>query len=80
MIDPVSDLRHLRSERIDWLLTVLTGVLISAPFYMSFVTLTSTGYGDIVPVHPFATILEASIKSMTELFAPDVSPKIQAPF
>jgi hypothetical protein len=54
MIDPISDLRHLRSERIDWLLTVLTGVLIRALFYMSFVTLTSTGYGDIVPVHPFA--------------------------
>jgi Ion channel len=26
-------------------------------FYMSFVTLTSTGYGDIVPVHPFARSL-----------------------
>ena len=28
--------------------------LASALFYMSFVTLTSTGYGDIVPVHPLA--------------------------
>ena len=26
----------------------------AALFYMSFVTLTSTGYGDIIPVHPFA--------------------------
>ena len=26
--------------------------LASAVFYLSFVTLTSTGYGDIVPVHP----------------------------
>ncbi|WP_246230094.1 potassium channel family protein [Bradyrhizobium cytisi] len=26
-------------------------------FYMSFVTLTSTGYGDIVPVHPLARSL-----------------------
>ena len=26
--DFISDLRHLRSERIDWLLTVLAGVLI----------------------------------------------------
>jgi hypothetical protein len=31
--------------------------LASAVFYMSFVTLTSTGYGDIVPVHPFARSL-----------------------
>jgi hypothetical protein len=31
--------------------------LASALFYMSFVTLTSTGYGDIVPVHPFARSL-----------------------
>src|SRR3954447_21974354 len=29
----------------------------AALFYMSFVTLTSTGYGDIVPVHPFARSL-----------------------
>ena len=28
ILDPISDLRHLRNERIDWLLTVLTGVLI----------------------------------------------------
>jgi hypothetical protein len=31
--------------------------LASAVFYMSFVTLTSTGYGDIVPVHPLARSL-----------------------
>jgi len=31
--------------------------LSSALFYMSFVTLTSTGYGDIVPVHPLARSL-----------------------
>jgi len=29
----------------------------AALFYMSFVTLTSTGYGDIVPVHPLARSL-----------------------
>jgi hypothetical protein len=31
--------------------------LASALFYMSFVTLTSTGYGDIIPVHPIARSL-----------------------
>ena len=31
--------------------------LASAVFYMSFVTLTSTGYGDIIPVHPLARSL-----------------------
>jgi hypothetical protein len=31
--------------------------LASALFYMSFVTPTSTGYGDIVPVHPLARSL-----------------------
>ncbi|WP_245332642.1 potassium channel family protein [Bradyrhizobium erythrophlei] len=31
--------------------------LASALFYMSFVTLTSTGYGDIVPVHPLVRSL-----------------------
>jgi len=31
--------------------------LASAVFYLSFVTLTSTGYGDIVPVHPVARSL-----------------------
>ena len=30
--------------------------LASSLFYLSFVTLTSTGYGDIVPVHPLARI------------------------
>jgi Ion channel len=29
----------------------------AALFYMSFVTLTSTGYGDIVPIHPLARSL-----------------------
>jgi len=28
--------------------------LANSVFYLSFVTLTSTGYGDIVPVHPLA--------------------------
>jgi hypothetical protein len=31
--------------------------LISSIFYLSFVTLTSTGYGDIVPIHPLARSL-----------------------
>ena len=31
--------------------------LASSLFYLSFVTLTSTGYGDIVPVHPLARSL-----------------------
>ena len=31
--------------------------LASALFYLSFVTLTSTGYGDIVPIHPLARSL-----------------------
>jgi hypothetical protein len=31
--------------------------LVSSIFYLSFVTLTSTGYGDIVPVHPLARSL-----------------------
>jgi hypothetical protein len=31
--------------------------LASSVFYLSFVTLTSTGYGDIVPVHPLARSL-----------------------
>lgn len=31
--------------------------LASSIFYLSFVTLTSTGYGDIVPVHPLARSL-----------------------
>jgi len=31
--------------------------LASALFYLSFVTLTSTGYGDIIPVHPLARSL-----------------------
>ena len=35
----------------------------SALFYMSFVTLTSTGYGDIIPVHPLARSL-CSIESI----------------
>jgi hypothetical protein len=31
--------------------------LANSVFYLSFVTLTSTGYGDIVPLHPFARSL-----------------------
>ena len=31
--------------------------LASSLFYLSFVTLTSTGYGDIVPIHPLARSL-----------------------
>ena len=31
--------------------------LANSLFYLSFVTLTSTGYGDIVPVHPIARSL-----------------------
>jgi hypothetical protein len=31
--------------------------LASGLFYLSFVTLTSTGYGDIVPMHPLARSL-----------------------
>jgi voltage-gated potassium channel Kch len=31
--------------------------LASSAFYLSFVTLTSTGYGDVVPVHPLARSL-----------------------
>ena len=31
--------------------------LASEIFYLSFVTMTSTGYGDIVPVHPLARSL-----------------------
>ena len=31
--------------------------LANALFYLSFVSLTSTGYGDIVPVHPLARSL-----------------------
>lgn len=31
--------------------------LASSLFYLSFVTLTSTGYGDIVPLHPLARSL-----------------------
>ena len=37
--------------------------LASSLFYLSFVTLTSTGYGDIVPVHPLARSL-CSIESI----------------
>ena len=28
IVDPISGLRNFRDERIDWLLTVLTGVLV----------------------------------------------------
>ncbi|WP_456856683.1 MULTISPECIES: potassium channel family protein [unclassified Bradyrhizobium] len=30
----------------------------SSVYYLSFVTLTSTGYGDIIPVHPLARIVQ----------------------
>ena len=33
------------------------GALASKIFYLSFATLTTTGYGDVVPVHPWARSL-----------------------
>ena len=33
------------------------GIAETSKIYLSFVTLTSTGYGDIVPVHPLARSL-----------------------
>jgi hypothetical protein len=36
---------------------VSNAALANSVFYLSFVTLTSTGYGDIVPVHPIARTL-----------------------
>jgi hypothetical protein len=38
------------------------------PFYFSFVTLTSTGYGDIVPVHPLARSLAVLEATTGQLF------------
>jgi hypothetical protein len=35
ILDPISDLRHLRTERSDWLLTVLTGVLLLLIFVVA---------------------------------------------
>lgn len=35
----------------------ISTALASNLIYFSFVTLTSTGYGDILPVHPFARSL-----------------------
>jgi Ion channel len=34
--------------------------LASELFYLSFVTLTTTGYGDIVPLHPLARVFAIS--------------------
>ena len=42
--------------------------LASAVFYLSFVTLTSTGYGDIVPVHPIARSLCSLESVIGQLF------------
>ena len=42
--------------------------LASALFYLSFVTLTSTGYGDIVPVHPLARSLCKTESVMGQLY------------
>ena len=47
--DPVGDVRHLRNERSDWLLTVLTGVLILLIFV--FAPLQAVG---ITAFHLFA--------------------------
>jgi len=41
----------------------------SALFYMSLVTLTSTGYGDIIPVHPLARSL-CNMESVIGQFYP----------
>ena len=49
MIDPISDLRHFRNERSDWLLTVLTGVMTLMIFV--FATLQAIG---ISAFHLFA--------------------------
>ena len=49
ILDPVSDLRHLRNQRSDWLLTVLTGVLILLIFV--FAPLQAVG---ITAFHLFA--------------------------
>jgi hypothetical protein len=60
ILDPISDLRHLRSERIDWVLTVLTGVLILIIFV--FAPLQAVG---ISAFHAFAIgLLLAIIGSM----------------
>jgi hypothetical protein len=43
--------------------------LASSLFYLSFVTLTSTGYGDIIPVHPLARSL-CNIESIIGILYP----------
>ncbi|WP_424630579.1 ion channel [Bradyrhizobium sp. SYSU BS000235] len=43
--------------------------LASAVFYLSFVTLTSIGYGDIIPVHPIARSL-CNLESVIGQFFP----------
>ena len=60
ILDPVGDLRHLRNERSDWLLTVLTGVLVLLIFV--FAPLQALG---ISAFHLFAIgLLLAIIGSM----------------
>jgi hypothetical protein len=60
ILDPVGDLRQLRDERSDWLLTVLTGVLILLIFV--FAPLQAVG---ITAFHLFAIgLLLAIIGSM----------------
>jgi hypothetical protein len=49
ILDPIGDLRRLRRERSDWLLTVLTGVLILVIFV--FAPLQAVG---IFAFHAFA--------------------------
>jgi hypothetical protein len=44
--------------------------LANSVFYLSFVTLTSTGYGDIVPVHPIARSLCNLESVIGQLFPP----------
>jgi hypothetical protein len=43
--------------------------LVNSIFYLSFVTLTSTGYGDIVPLHPLARSL-CNLESVIGQFFP----------
>ncbi|MGA9455242.1 MAG: ion channel [Pseudolabrys sp.] len=44
--------------------------LANSVFYLSFVTLTSTGYGDVVPVHPIARSLCNLESVIGQLFPP----------
>ena len=46
------------TRSVSWALTAHNDLaLANSLFYLSFVTLTSTGYGDIVPLHPLARSL-----------------------